>query len=141
MPHGRETARYRGKGDDFMSVHQPQDLHHAFTQAFNVGDIDAIMSLYESEAVLVPEPGQTVAGADAVRAALSGFLALKGTMTIETRRVVTAGDLALLHGHWTLKGTAPDGSAINMTGRDTEVARRQPDGTWLYVIDNPFSDE
>ena len=51
------------------------------------------------------------------------------------------GRVALLHGRWTLKGTAPDGSAIETSGRNSEVVRRQPDGGWLFAIDNPFTPE
>ena len=39
---------------------------------------------------------------------------------------------------WVLEGTGPDGKPIKMEGQSAEVARRQPDGTWLFVIDNPF---
>jgi uncharacterized protein (TIGR02246 family) len=124
-----------------MLIHQPEDLHRAFVEAFNAGDVDALMSLYEVGAVLARQEGQPAVGAEAIRADMNGFLALTGTITLETRKVVVTGDLALLHGRWSITATAPDGSPITMSGRSAEVARRQPDGTWLYVIDNPFSDE
>jgi uncharacterized protein (TIGR02246 family) len=123
-----------------MSVHHPEEIHGAFTTAFNAGDLDALMALYEPEASVVPAPGEVVTGTAAIRSALAGFLALKGQMVITTSRVVAAEDVALLHGSWTLTGTDPDGKAIEMGGRNTEVARRQTDGTWLFAIDNPFSD-
>jgi ketosteroid isomerase-like protein len=31
------------------------------------------------------------------------------------------------------------GSAVDLGGNTTEVVRRQADGTWRYVIDDPFS--
>ncbi|HEY7066919.1 MAG TPA: SgcJ/EcaC family oxidoreductase [Chloroflexota bacterium] len=123
-----------------MALQRPEDVHSAFAAAFNAGDADALMALYEPGASLVAQPGQVVTGTAAIRAALDGFLALKATMTLETRAIVTAGDVALSHGQWTLAGTTPDGSPLQMAGHNTEVLRRQPDGTWLYVIDNPFSD-
>jgi ketosteroid isomerase-like protein len=36
-----------------------------------------------------------------------------------------------------LDGTGPDGKPVKIEGQSAEVARRQPDGTWLFVIDNP----
>jgi hypothetical protein len=30
---------------------------------------------------------------------------------------------------------------VEMAGRDTEIMRRQPNGGWLFAIDNPFSPE
>jgi ketosteroid isomerase-like protein len=43
----------------------------------------------------------------------------------------------MLHGKWILRATGPDGGHIHTEGRNTETARLQPDGGWLYVIDNP----
>ena len=123
-----------------MPARRPEDLHRLFAEPLNAGDADAGMALYEPGASLVPQPGQVATGTEAIRAALDGFLALKGTVSVETRRVLAVGDLALLYGQWRLTGTAPDGSALHLGGRDVEVARRQPDGTWLYVIDDPYGD-
>src|SRR5438105_11530932 len=101
-------------GGALMAVQRPEDLHRVFAEAFNSGDADALMALYEPGASLVAQPGQVVTGTDALRAALDGFLALKGRMTIETRAVVLAGELAQICGAWTLTGTAPDGSPLQM---------------------------
>ena len=46
--------------------------------------------------------------------------------------------VALLYAGWTLDAKAPDGSPVQLTGQTTDVARRQPDGRWLYAIDSPF---
>ena len=122
-----------------MPPRNPEDMHFEFAGAFNRGDIDALMTLYESEAIITPEAGKPpVEGKDAIREVLSGFLALKGTIEIQSKSTFKTGDLALTHGSFSLAGTAPDGSAINLSGNTTEVLRRQPDGTWLCVIDNPF---
>ena len=110
-----------------------------FVDSFNAGDLDGLMALYEQDAALVPQPGQIITGTEGIRNALTGLLALKGTIAINTRTVVPAGELALLHGEWTLKGTGPDGNAVELAGRASEVVRRQPDGSWRYVIDNPYS--
>ncbi len=57
-------------------------------------------------------------------------------LAAETTKVIESRDICLLIGNWTLKGTGPDGE-IAMSGTYTDVVRRQPDGSWLYVIDNP----
>jgi uncharacterized protein (TIGR02246 family) len=122
-----------------MAVQRPEDMHRAFTEAFNAGDADALMALYEAEAALAPAPGQTVTGTAAIREALGGFLALNGRISIVTQAIVPAGDVVLLHGSWLLSGTGPDGSPVELAGLNTEVVRRQADGSWLFLIDNPFS--
>jgi uncharacterized protein (TIGR02246 family) len=121
-----------------MPAYNPNQVHRAFTQAFNSGDIDAVMALYEPDACCIePEPGTLAEGWDAVREVVKAFLALKGQITFDTKKVVQAGNLAVLHGEWSLAGTGPDGSPVSLAGTTTEVVRKQPDGTWLYVIDLP----
>lgn len=123
-----------------MAAQRPAEIHEAFTTAFNAGDAAALLALYEPDASLAPAPGEVVTGLEAIGEVLAGFLALKGRMSIETVRVIESGDVALLHGAWILSGTGSDGRAIEMAGRNTEVVRRQADGSWLFVVDNPFGD-
>ena len=121
-----------------MSVATPQALLDAYFRAFNAGDLDATLALYEPNAALVAEPGKMAHGMAALREALGAFLGMKPTLTREKSEVITAGDLALLLVKWTLNGTGPDGKPLTMTGTSSDVARRQPDGTWRMVIDNPW---
>jgi uncharacterized protein (TIGR02246 family) len=95
--------------------------------------------LYASDAILVPEPGQQIRGKEGIRAALEGFLSAKGTITIETRSVMVLDDIALTRGRWTLRGTGADGQPLQMGADSAQVWRRQPDGTWLAIIDDPWA--
>lgn len=117
----------------------PEAILTLFSQAMNRGDLDFIMTLYEDNACLIPQPhDQPVQGKAAIRLALHGFLALKAKIEIQRTTSVRAGDLALLRSAWRLTGTDPDGSALQMSHESTDVARRQPDGSWKIVIDHPF---
>jgi len=69
------------------------------------GDIDGLMELYESDAALIAQPGSVEHGSEQVRAALQGFLALKGRITLNTKLVLAVGDLAYLSNTWSLNGT------------------------------------
>ena len=120
-----------------MPARKPEELDVLFVQAFNAGDIEAMMKLYEPAASLTPQPGQVVSGTKALREALSGFVARKPRMTLEARTLAEAGGIALTTSKWVLEGTGPDGKPMKAEGQSAEVARRQPDGTWLFVIDNP----
>jgi uncharacterized protein (TIGR02246 family) len=121
-----------------MGANTPEDIHKLFTAAFNSGNIEALMALYEPDAQLVPQPGQVITGHEAIRQALQQFLALKGAMQITTRYVIRGDAIALLSGQWHLKGSGPDGKNVEMGGKSAEVARRQSTGEWLFVIDHPF---
>ena len=122
-------------------MRSPQEVHPAFEKAFNAGDLDGLVALYEKDATLVPQPGSPVTGHDAIREAYQGYLALRPSIRLETVAIYESGGSALLHGRWTLKGSGPDGAAVEMSGRNSEVVRRQPDGSWLFLIDNPFTPE
>ena len=117
---------------------QAGEIHTKFLEFFNAGDAESLVGLYEDGAAFVAEPEQVLIGKEQIRAAIDGFLAMKGTMTMTTRYVVEAGDVALLSGDWVLRGTGEDGSPVELSGKSAEVARRQGDGRWLYVADHPF---
>lgn len=120
-------------------MRQPEEIHLRFVTAFNSGDIDAIMALYEPQATLVPQPGQVVQGRDAIRQALLQFLALKGTLQVKHIFTVHGpGGIALVRGQWKLTGTGPEGQPIEMAGQSMEVLHQQPNGEWLYAVDHPF---
>ena len=46
--------------------------------------------------------------------------------------------LVLMHSRWVLSGAGPDGQVTEQRGTSAEVLRRQPNGAWLYALDNPF---
>lgn len=119
-------------------MRQPEEIHPRFVTAFNSGDLDAIMALYEPNATFVPQPGQVVQGQDAIRQALLQFLALKGTVQVKDIFTVHGPGIALVRGQWKLTGTGPEGKPIEMAGQSVEVLRQQPNGEWLYAVDHPF---
>jgi ketosteroid isomerase-like protein len=61
-------------------------------------------------------------------------------MTSVIVKVVPAGaDLALVYNDWTMTGRAADGRSIERTGKAMEVTRRQADGTWRFILDDPYA--
>jgi uncharacterized protein (TIGR02246 family) len=123
-----------------MSVQNPRQLHQAWEKAYNGGDIDALVELYEPEATVIPQPGSPVTGHAAIREALAQLLALRGQMQLRTTAVIESSNLAVVYGEWSLTGGSdPDGNPVNLEGRSTEAMRRQSDGSWLDVIDDPYS--
>ena len=131
---------------------RPEELHSLLALRFNQGDLDGVVGLYDRAATLVPAPGQQVSGATGLRQALAGFLAFKPRETfVETLSVVYAqpldggghggaiGEQALTRSRWGLKGTHPEsGAEVVLEHRGVEVMRRQPDGSWRFLIDDPF---
>ncbi|HVE68215.1 MAG TPA: DUF4440 domain-containing protein [Solirubrobacteraceae bacterium] len=59
-------------------------------------------------------------------------------MRPDERKVVESGDTALVLNRWTLRGTAPDGTPVEMGGLSADVLRRAGDGAWRVAIDDPW---
>ena len=56
-----------------MSARTPEELCSQFTQRFSTGDLDALVALYEPQAVLLPQPGHVARGHAAMRESLEAY--------------------------------------------------------------------
>lgn len=121
-----------------MAARSPEEIDGLFERELNAANLDGLLALYEPTATFTVEPGKVVAGTSAIREALTGFLSLKPRITLTPRVLANAGDVAMVSSKWALKGTAPDGTAVELSGESVEVLRRQTDGTWKFVIDSPW---
>jgi uncharacterized protein (TIGR02246 family) len=121
-----------------MGRETPQQVLESIVDGINTGNVDALLTLYESDAAFATQPGSLARGLSGVRESLSAFTTMKGTLDLKVTRVLEAGGLALVAGEWSFAGTGPDGQPVALTGRNADVLRRQPDGSWRFVIDNPW---
>jgi uncharacterized protein (TIGR02246 family) len=115
---------------------QPEELHADFQDAFNRHDLTAIVSLYEPAAVLLSR-GIVVEGSNDIRDFYQRVFERRPHLTLRTLKVCRSGEIAVLYGDWSWRATNANGSQTNREGRSVEVVRLQPDGRWLYVIDDP----
>jgi uncharacterized protein (TIGR02246 family) len=120
-----------------MPARTPDEIHELFASGLNAGHAEAVAELFEPDAILVSDPEHIVRGRAAILDGLVNLLSIHPVLTLNAARVVRHGDLALLYSDWTIRGTNPDGSPFSADVRPTHVARRQSDGTWQIVIDDP----
>jgi ketosteroid isomerase-like protein len=106
---------------------RPEDLTRLFVERANEGDAAGIAALYEEMAVMAyPAGGETV-GRDAIRELWEKVLAHAPHFELEPPLpTLVSGDIAFT------STVAKDG-----TGARAQVARRQSDGTWLRLLDQP----
>jgi ketosteroid isomerase-like protein len=116
----------------------PGEVLNAVTEGINTGNLDSLMTLYEADACFASQPGQLAKNPESVRQSLRSFIDLKGKLDLKVKRVLQASDLALVTSEWSFSGTGPEGNPVNMAAKSADVLRRQADGTWRFVIDNPW---
>ena len=120
----------------------PADLHPALLNAFNAGDIDAIVTCYESRACFMSKSGRAAHGTAELRELYRAMLSYKPHLKLEVRKIIQAGDdLALVIVEWASKAVLASGEIEALSGTATDVMRKQVDGTWKLAIDNPYGIE
>ena len=111
----------------YEKARKPEDLTRLFVERANAKDAEGLAQLYEEDAVMAYPPGQQTVGRAAIQKLWEE--ALPHTPAFEPERplpTLISGDLALT-------STPPKDGA----GARAQVVRRQPDGTWLRVLDQP----
>jgi uncharacterized protein (TIGR02246 family) len=105
----------------------PEDLTRLFVERSNAGDADGVAALYEEDAVMAYPPGQQTVGRAAIRELWAKVLANAPRFEPEEPLpTLVSGDIALT-------STPPRDDA----GARAQVVRRQPDGSWLRLLDQP----
>jgi len=106
---------------------EPEDVTRLVAERLNAGDAAGVAALYEPDAVLAYPPGQQTIGREAIRAVYQRLADAGARFSAETPLpTVRFENLALTSTR----------SADN-TGVRVQVLRRQPDGSWLRIMDRP----
>jgi ketosteroid isomerase-like protein len=102
----------------------PAELETRFCALAAAGDLEGLTRLYAADAVVSLPRGREAAGHDAIRTAFAEALT-RGARWPEpdSVRVIDSGALAMT------TSTSADGVV------GTQVARREPDGSWVWVRD------
>jgi uncharacterized protein (TIGR02246 family) len=100
-----------------MTLSNPADVHAAVEQAFNAGDLDALVRVYEKDARMVTPDGSVVEGIDAIREQWRSILALNGPTTLKTRFAVQMDDVALIRTDWSMESADAHLASSSAEGR------------------------
>ena len=119
-----------------MAALEPGDVHIQFFEAFKAKDVEALVNLYEPDALLMI-PGSPIAGIDAIRQGME--MGVESGLSFEHESLVAhqSGDIAVLDCKTMVTETAADGTVNSYSSTSIEIVRRQADGTWRFVIDLP----
>jgi uncharacterized protein (TIGR02246 family) len=116
-----------------MPATSPEQICHQFKEYMAKGDIEALLSIYDPDVVFLNQSGELKKGRQGLRGELAPFASAKANFDFSISQVIQSGDIALMHIQWTVS------SPQSMSVYAIEVARRQPDGTWCWLIGDPFT--
>ena len=122
-----------------MAGKTPEETDRLVEQAISQQNLEVLLDLFELDAVFVdPISGTEVRSHDRIRQMAAEMFESKPRVEATSPpKVWVCGDLALVLSKWSMELTGPDGTQHRQEGTATDVMRRQDDGTWRYVIDNP----
>ena len=122
-----------------MQAHKPEECDRLLFEVIETGDLDAALALYEPDAIFVVSPGHVVTGHAAIREVLQSMMAAnaKGKLDAVTAVPSADGSVAFTRAKGSSTSTGPDGKPVTTPFHSIEVVRKQPDGTWRIVIDDP----
>jgi ketosteroid isomerase-like protein len=117
------------------AIHAADSL---FAAAANAGNLDALVAVYANNAAVLPPNLPPQKGRAAIRSFWGSFLsAYTVRFELGSDAVEARGDLAYNMGHYRFtavpKAKADPGVADE--GKFLEILRKQPDGSWKYLVD------
>jgi hypothetical protein len=105
---------------------EPQDLAKFFIERANAGDIEGLVALYETTATLSCGVGNMAIGEQQIRKFYTSLLSSRPRFTPGVQApALRNGDIALTS------------SRLCNGDITAEIARQQPDGNWLWTVDQP----
>jgi ketosteroid isomerase-like protein len=116
-----------------MPATSPEEICRLFKEAMAKGDLDAVLSVYDAEAVFLNQSREVTKSREDLRRELVPLVTAKTVFEYDVRQVVESGDIALMHTKWRVSTAQP------MTVYAIEVARRQRDGSWRWLIGDPYT--
>lgn len=106
------------------SAQEPNDLERLFVERANAGDVEGLVALYEPNAVVAYNGGELAIGVKQIREFFEKFLANRPCLDSSAQATaLRSGDIALTS------------SRLSNGDLTAEIAKCQPDGSWLWVVD------
>jgi uncharacterized protein (TIGR02246 family) len=107
----------------------PEEITTEFISRARAGDAEGLAELYAEDAVMAFPPGKRTEGREALVDLFEKLLLVSPDFEYESSATTVE-----YHGDLALTSTA----AIGGVGARVQVAKRQDDGTWVRLMDNPY---
>jgi uncharacterized protein (TIGR03067 family) len=111
-----------------------------FTSAWNRGDVDAVVAIYDDGFIVMGDSSEPVTNRDALRKDIAGGIAALSKMKFETVSLQVHGDFAYEVGLATYIVNQEDGTKSPGKDRYLVVWKKDDKGTWNYHVDIYWGD-
>lgn len=145
-PTGESTANSTDAKQHEADLQAVLDLEQSVFDAQIAGDLDAWLSTFTEDAIVMAPNLPAVTNKLAIRQWYAPYFEqFHLHEEVDDREVEVAGDWAYIYAHWTWTLTPKNGGeAATDIGKSIWILRRQPDGSWriaraIYNSDNPLS--
>lgn len=102
------------------------------------GRFDEAAGFYADDVAFVAQPGTVLRGREQARAVLEQMSMLFQRFEIVRRETVEVGDLALHQSSWVGWTSDTPDAPSDAHGATADVMRRDADGVWRFIVDNPW---
>lgn len=103
------------------------------------GDLQGALSCFDKEATYIERDGQEIKGLDNIEKSMEHLCTWRPEIKGNNHKVTIVGDHAIWVDKWSLKATMPDGNPVEMTGATSCMMKKNSNGIWLWLVDNPFA--
>ncbi|WP_028585279.1 YybH family protein [Desulfogranum mediterraneum] len=121
---------------EISAIREPSTAHALFTRAMNERNLEQLCALYADQAVMVLRSGKEVRGREAVQEVFSRMVQAIESLELETVYMLRSDKSALFRSHYTATFRNGEGELETHTNSGIEMLEKQPDGSWLFVIDH-----
>jgi ketosteroid isomerase-like protein len=118
----------------------PDEADEYFMDCIREGNLKNAMTCFDQEAVYMDKDGNSISGLANIENVVANLCHMKPYIKIYKHKNSPVGnDLIYRLDKWTMTATDPQGKPIRMQGASAHIMRKNADGVWLWLVDNPFA--
>ncbi|MCY7423080.1 MAG: DUF4440 domain-containing protein [Chitinophagaceae bacterium] len=119
----------------------PDDADEYFLEAVRNGDVKTAMTCFDKEGVYIGKDSKPISGMDNIEKVITELCKMKPDIKVYEHQMSPVGsDMMYWLDKWTMTAAAgADGKPMKMKGASANMMRKNADGQWLWLVDNPFA--
>jgi len=118
----------------------PDGADEYFLEAVRNGDVKTAMTCFDPEAIYIDKEGNTITGFDNIEKVVANLCNMKPDIKVYEHQMAPVGnDMMYWLDKWSMTATGLDGKQFEMKGASANMMRKNADGHWLWLVDNPFA--